>query len=546
MAGPQASVVSDALGLGNVNNIASVAGLDKSSYVNRVQISIDGEPQGLMQFASIKPFSAEDLAVIPADTTMALAAKIDFQAVFDTIIASIQKSDPQAAAAVAQGISQAEAQFGLKLREEIFGSLGDNVVFYSSSSIASPVAIVSIQLKNPGQAAKSYTKIMQMVEAVLNAPGGKDPRAPKLSKDKIGEKEVYVLQIPQPGVPPISWCLTEKELIISASSQGLQAYMSRPSDFKSIAQSPEVSKVLTGDSQPMGLFYYNVKQTFDSFYPMLPMLGAMVQQQGVKLDFSKLPPQKAISDHLTPLVTTVRRTKSGIEITERSPVPGLGLTMSAPVATALFLPAVQSSRTAARGASSMNNMKQIMLAMHNYHDANKKFPPAYNADKSGKPLLSWRVLILPMIGQGDLYGQFKLDEPWDSANNKPLIAKMPQVYRSPASKATGEKTNYLTVRGKNSVFPGSESVRIADITDGTAFTLVLVEASDEKAVVWTKPDDFEYSDDNPLTGLIGLYPNVFNAAFADGSVRSLPATTVPDILKGLFSKDGSEVVNGKF
>ena len=123
---------------------------------------------------------------------------------------------------------------------------------------------------------------------------------------------------------------------------------------------------------------------------------------------------------------------------------------------------------------------------------------------------------------------------------------MPPEYRSPASKATAEKTNYLTVRGKSTVFPGSVGVRMSEIMDGTAFTITLVEVSDEKAVVWTKPDDFEYGDDDPLNGLIGLYPSVFNAAFADGSVRSLPATIAPDIIKGLFTKDGSEEVNGKF
>ncbi len=146
----------------------------------------------------------------------------------------------------------------------------------------------------------------------------------------------------------------------------------------------------------------------------------------------------------------------------------------------------------------------------------------------------------------DLYNQFHRDEPWDSENNKKLIAKMPAEYRSPNSKAGEGKTNYLTVRGENTVFPGKQGIRIADITDGTAFTIAIVEAADEKAVIWTKPDDFEIDNQNPLKGLAGLHPSVFLVGFADGSVHTLSASIDPEVLKGLFSRNGGEAVQGKF
>ena len=86
---------------------------------------------------------------------------------------------------------------------------------------------------------------------------------------------------------------------------------------------------------------------------------------------------------------------------------------------------------AARRAQSMNNLKQFALAMHNYHDTNGKFPAASSFDKDGKPLLSWRVHVLPYLEQAELYKQFHLDEPWDSEHNKKLIEKMPNVLASP-------------------------------------------------------------------------------------------------------------------
>src|SRR4249919_3311122 len=102
------------------------------------------------------------------------------------------------------------------------------------------------------------------------------------------------------------------------------------------------------------------------------------------------------------------------------------------VLIALLLPAVQAAREAARRAQCVNNLKQIGLAMHNYHDVKNGLPPSAIVDKQGKPLLSWRVAILPYIEQQPLYDKFKLDEPWDSPNNKDLIQYMPSIYMCPS------------------------------------------------------------------------------------------------------------------
>jgi len=211
---------------------------------------------------------------------------------------------------------------------------------------------------------------------------------------------------------------------------------------------------------------------------------------------------------------------------------------------ALVLPAIQAAREAARRTTSMNNMKMIGLALHNYHTAQKTFPPAYKADQNGKPLLSWRVLILQYLDEDALYKEFHLDEPWDSDHNKPLIAKMPAVYRNPNSAVANEgKTNYLTVRNEHSVFPGSKGIGAHEITDGTSNTIMTVEVPDSSAVEWTKPDDFAYDETNPLKGLTGLRSMVFMAGFADGSVQTLPASIDPATLKLLFMRDDGKPVN---
>lgn len=186
---------------------------------------------------------------------------------------------------------------------------------------------------------------------------------------------------------------------------------------------------------------------------------------------------------------------------------------------------------------SINNLKQFGLGVHNYTNVNHhNFPPAYSVDKNGKPLLSWRVLILPFIGEEGLYQQFHLDEPWDSAHNKTLLAQMPAVYQSPGSAVAGQgKTNYLAVRGKDTVFSGEKANSFSTIKDSTSFTIMIVEVADSRAVEWTRPNDFEFNPLNPIEGLVGLRLGCFLALVADGSARSIPSSVSAEKLKGWFN-----------
>jgi hypothetical protein len=362
MGGPQAAVIQEAVGINNVSAIVSAAGLEQKGYVGKTLICLDGQPQGLLQFATIAPLSAADLAPIPADTGVALAVKINPLAAFDTYLDVMGKAEPRAKADMLRGVAQMESQFGLKLREEVLKPLGDGICLSASLGLGGmPDVTATVQVKEPQQAAKTYAKLMQIAEAMLKAQGANNPSAPKLDKSDVSGKTIYTLQMQQPGAPPISpsWCLTEKELIISISSQGVRSYLSRPAGFKSLAQSDEVGKTLSGDAGPTALLYCDVRGIFENVYPMLPALPMMLQPLGINLSLPTMPSAGTIGAHLTPLVASVRQTKAGIEATEQTPLPGLGITQSAPVAVALLLPAVQAAREAARRAQSLNELKEI-------------------------------------------------------------------------------------------------------------------------------------------------------------------------------------------
>lgn len=189
---------------------------------------------------------------------------------------------------------------------------------------------------------------------------------------------------------------------------------------------------------------------------------------------------------------------------------------------------------------SMNNIKQIVLAMHNYHDTYKAFPPAFSTQE-GKPLLSWRVALLPFLDEGNrVYADFHLDEPWDSEHNKPLVAKMPQIFQSPASGLTDGRTVYLTPRGADTMFPGEKAVKIRSIVDGTSRTIALVEADDDRAVEWTRPDDWTFDPKHPKAGLGGLQRGGFLTGFGDGHATFFPNTIDADKLKTIFTISGRE------
>ncbi len=154
----------------------------------------------------------------------------------------------------------------------------------------------------------------------------------------------------------------------------------------------------------------------------------------------------------------------------------------------VLMEAVQKVRESAARAQSQNNLRQLALAMHNYHDTMRRFPPQATYNKNGKPMLSWRVMILPYIEQQNLYNQFHLDEPWDSDHNKKLLAMMPKTYITPLQdeKSINEHlTYYQGFVGKGTIFDGKEGIQISSITDGTSNTIMFVEAS--KPVPWTKP-----------------------------------------------------------
>jgi hypothetical protein len=253
------------------------------------------------------------------------------------------------------------------------------------------------------------------------------------------------------------------------------------------------------------------------------------------------PVEQALSQYFTRLSSTKDQgatiSRKGATLT----LSGLDRSAQAGVAVGLLLPAVQAAREAGRRAQSLNNLRQIALAMHNYNSVTGSIPARAKFDAQGKPLLSWRVHILPYLEQDVLYKQFHLDEPWDSEHNRRLIAMMPAVYSNPSSRA-GQPgvANYLAICGKGLMFDGTAGRKLPEVTDGLSNTIMVVEADDDRAVEWTKPQDWEFDAKQPLAGLGRAHPAGFCAAFGDGSVHFLSAGIDATLFHALLTIAGGE------
>jgi hypothetical protein len=263
-------------------------------------------------------------------------------------------------------------------------------------------------------------------------------------------------------------------------------------------------------------------------------------------------------------------------------VRGTGLAIAGVVlgllGSLLLIPEYLAVRSSASRVENANHLKQMALAMHNFNDATGQLPPAVVYDRDGRPLYSWRVLLLPYVEENQLYNEFHLDEPWDSPHNKPLLARMPKVYAQAGSRPKEPYATYFQVfdgpgaafdsdkskglkpfnlagfGGFGMPFPGAggpaggpalmQGVNVSSIPrtfmDGTSNTIMIAEAGDP--VPWSAPGDLHFDPNGPLPKLGGASGGNFLVALADGSTRYISRSVSQPTLRGAITANGGEVL----
>ena len=547
--------------------------------------------RGLLALFDQPPIASGTALKLPEGLTDYSLLAVDPVKSVDTILAMMKEQDPNSVAKLAEAADRFRKQSGLSLRTDLLAKLGPRAVVYapgggSSLNIISmwfspPDFSAVIELKDPAGFAANLDRLMEWANRELRNLGALVPAPPDAPAARPGTSYAefrrlkgaergYTLAVPPAALPtpaglrPTLIVDPARKLLAiggspAAARRGLGSLvLNGPVPTKPESRPGEFVRV---EADPSG----SLPQLLASL-PSLVQLAAFAaaQQNGpagprpkappfrLAIDPDSIPEAGALRPFLFPTRFALANDDASIRLTLDMafplPIPSLTSGAEVPVLIALLLPAVQAAREAARRAQCVNNLKQIGLGMHNFSFVTGSFPGAAILSKDGKPLLSWRVAILPYIEQDALYQKFKLDEPWDSPTNKALIPLMPTTFSCPSRPAEviSGMTPYRVFTSPGSLFDAATPApTLASVTDGTSNTLAVVEAGE--AVLWTQPEGLKATKVGNATGSSlfdagSKHPGGFNALFADGSVRFIKLTINSQVFQALISRAGGEVV----
>jgi prepilin-type processing-associated H-X9-DG protein len=569
-------------GLDGLRSLSYRWGIKDKALVSQFEMETATPRKGALQLLDQPALSAERLPRLPEGVSDYTVLSLDLAGTIDHIASLVSTFDPRALDPVRQPLAGFEQRTGISLKNDLFAHIGPELAVFtfpkpaaSSGSIVDlwmhvPRAAIVAHVRDADALAGRVDELMTKVNGELAAMGGAFlPRgggAPRTvetgaaSFRKLpGNERGYVLLVP-PAVLPVpaelrpTLLIGKSHAVLATSPEVARATLAFESGAGGQPISPALppGTIFQSRSDPRGYLpellvnIPSIVQAIGGLATMQPQAGG--QRFSLMLDPEIIPRADALRPYLFPKVVNTSIVGDRLVTTTTEAFPGVDISMSpgmsVPVLVALLLPAVQSAREAARRAQCTNNLKQIALAAFNYESATGKFPGDI-VDEDGKPLLSWRVAILPFIEQNALHQQFHLDEPWDSEHNLAVARSIPATYLCPSRNRASDDatTTYVRFVGPGALSEKGEGVRLADITDGTSNTIMVVESATE--IPWTKPEDLPFDPENPgdLFGAGSMHPGGFNAAFADGSVRFIKRTIAVETLRSLITRAGGEVVN---
>jgi prepilin-type processing-associated H-X9-DG protein len=581
------------LGLDRIERIDLRWGFEGAALMTVTRVIAPAPRSGLLALLDQPAFDRQGMLPVPPGlasfTTFSLAPDTFYGRLVD-VVAATDRNGEAAFQSFEQTVRKAT---GLRFRQDILTQLGPRMAFYvvptrinAPTNVLEglvqgvarvPKATLVIEVKDHDRFARTLDQLVTSAQEFLRDQALAPPETPGAEIRRLeGVDHVYVVSVP-PALAPLpaglrpTILLGKRTLVLASNPAAARAAVALEDGTRGPPAGDPLASALPAPLD--NTIFVNVTDTRQSLLPeVLVNLPAVVQLFGnaaaggppalarrrpgqpgltVNVDPDKIPEPDELRPFLFPSSFIMSRDDRGFTFTSRDSFPSINPVSVAPVAIALMLPAVQAARSAAQRSQSVNNLKQIGLALHNFHSVNDRFPPQAIADGHGKPLLSWRVAILPFLEQQALFEEFKRDEPWDSPHNKALLDRMPAVYTIPGAAAEPGMTFYRGFSGAGTLFDpkAKQGISIATVTDGTSNTVGIVEA--KEAVPWTKPDsDIAFDPQikpqamrQLLESLGGHFPGGFNTLFLDGSVRFLKMSISSQVLKALITRDGGEVIS---
>lgn len=554
VAGLMGAPIPQFLHLEEIQAVSAVVDLQQGETVVSSLLRCPKQLIGLLSILDVDPISSDDVKEIPSKVISANGGRISFDNLWKLIKGAESEFRLDT---VSNFIASMEEDTGLNFEQDILGNLEGSMFGFSKVDLINPTGgtVLALRIKDPVAFMPTFKTINQAVDDEIKFQNN----GSVYDVVESNGSEIHILQV---GPANFSWCLVDNQLLLGIDPSAIRSQLRKRKTSRSKwISEPRFANLFAAsksegsgnaDGDPIGVSTIDYANAIKLALPALN--AAMGNNQPIpEFDFaiSDLPPVEALTNGVLPSTTALYRTPAGFKLVEKSVLPSNISVAVTGIGIGMLLPAVQATRHAARRAVSANNLRQLALSNLNFAAANGSFPTSHTIDKQGNQLLSWRVHILPFLEQDELYNQFHLDEPWDSPHNKQLISKMPEIFENPALPYEPGMTSYLGVAGKDSAFaPPTEAsddgkmlpgVALKQFTDGTANTLLIVDANLDHTVIWTKPDDFDPSKHRDArVALAGTWArDLIMAVQCDGSITYLGQELTPEQIRStMIRNDG--------
>lgn len=570
-----------ALGLDGLNSIAGVSGYDGRAIRSEWTVDAPGPRRGLLALLDQEPISLDDLPPLPRDVSAFQASSFDWLTLYEAgvgIAREIAKlGPPDALEDVDAFVRTLPRQIGFDPAADLLDPLGNVTCGYvdDTGGLFGFGFGVAISVDNAGRLQRTLDRLS---ERIVRSAG---PDSASILRTRVDGAEMVSFELGGGFVNP-SYSVGEDWMVIGLSPQSVRTFLLRESGKLPAWSAEDHADAMQGVPDAFtSLTFTDPRPGVETMVGMAPMLlgfaqGGLRQSGALGPDFrlpvtaADIPPAELVSAPLFPNVTYATMTDAGVTSVSRSSLPAVPVASSSatmPVLVALLLPAVQQAREAARRTQSKNNLKQIGLSLHNYHDVYNRLPrgTVENADLKPEERLSWMVETLPFIEQQALYNVMDRKKGWKDDANENAVAATIMVYQHPSVVAKplerGAATHYVGISGygkdsatlpvnhaRAGVFGYDRVARFRDVLDGTSNTMAVAEghgdfgpwAAGGQATIrgFTKKPYIKGPD-----GIGGPSAGGCNVLMLDGSVRFLSENIDPTVVEGLSTINGREVIN---
>lgn len=567
-----------ALGLENLQHAASQFGYKDEACMTQTYIVAPGPKTGLLKLTQQPTFTIDDLPAIPPGANAFLAFGLDADDAYDTLMETIGRVlsllPPEASEQFAEGKQMLDGILGLDIRDDLLAGLGDVHCVYSdpSGGFFGLGFGAAFQVTDATKLEQSLNHLANLIQGQLERQPGPVPLGFQRSEQEGHRMLTFPAAIWAPTVS-----VSEDWMVFGIQPQAVRTFFMREAGTlpKWTPTAEHQAAFALMPSEFSSLAVDDPRASMNALYNFIPMINSMIHTAAPgrggrnSVTAADMPPAEFVTAPLFANVAMGIPSDNGIEYLRRqslpiSPLPSVESGAAVPVLIGLLLPAVQQAREAARRTQSKNNLKQIALAMHNYHDVYTHFPAGTVEGTSLRPdeRLSFFYSILPFIDQAAMYNQLRNSEKeaWDSAASSQYTTMSIPVFEHPSDMLFVQGgTSYIGISGigpdsaklpngdpKAGIFGYDRKTKMRDITDGTSNTLMTAESTDGD-IPWaqggrTLKGFSQQPYINGPDGIGGPSPRGCNVGLADGSVRFISENIDPSVAEALATKAGGEVI----